>query len=57
MVLRSPIDDVIERANAFGLKASNNKAEYESLIIRLQMTHLCGARNLEASCDSQLVVE
>jgi len=55
--LLSPSNDEIERAVAFGFKASNNEAEYEALLIGMQMAHLCGARNLEIKCDSQLVVE
>jgi len=57
VVLRSPDNDMIERAVAFGFKASSNEAEYEALIIGLQRAHLCGAQNLEVNCDSQLVVE
>uniref|UniRef100_A0A5B7BB47 Reverse transcriptase domain-containing protein n=1 Tax=Davidia involucrata TaxID=16924 RepID=A0A5B7BB47_DAVIN len=56
ITLQNPEGSVIERAIAFGFKASNNEAEYEALIIGLQMAQLCGVERLKAYSDSQLVV-
>ncbi|KAL0456616.1 UNVERIFIED_CONTAM: hypothetical protein Slati_1000800 [Sesamum latifolium] len=39
------------------LKASNNEAEYEALVIGLRMAHETGAKHLLAYSDSQLVVK
>ena len=37
------------------LHASNNKAEYEALIVGLRLAHGLKLRNIHAYCDSQLV--
>ncbi|KAL0433975.1 UNVERIFIED_CONTAM: hypothetical protein Slati_2731800 [Sesamum latifolium] len=39
------------------LKASNNEAEYEALVIGMRMAHETGAKHLLAYSDSQLVVK
>ena len=41
----------------FDFQASNNKAEYEAIIARLNLTHFMEADQLEVSNDSQLVVK
>ena len=40
----------------FGFKASSNKAEYEALIMGLNLTKEIKVESLEIYCDSQLVV-
>ena len=40
----------------FGFKASNNKAEYEALIVGLHLAHELQVRNVKIFNDSQLVV-
>ena len=56
VVLRTPEGVDLERAVAFKLKASNNEAEYEALILGLHLAEICGASKLVVHCDSQLVV-
>ena len=56
VVLQTPEGIKLERAVTFGFKASNNEAEYEALILGLQLAEVCGATNLIAHCDFQLVV-
>ena len=41
----------------FGFRASNNEAEYETLIAGLNLTHFMEADQLKVSSDSQLVVK
>ena len=56
VVLRTPEGVDLERAVAFKFRASNNEAEYEALILGIQLAKICGASKLVAHCDSQLVV-
>ena len=51
--------DGIDMAYAlrFGFQASNNEAEYEAVIARLNLAHSVEADQLEVSNDSQLVVK
>ena len=41
---------------AFGFKASNNEAEYDTLIIDIQLAKVWGSVILKAYCDSQMAV-
>ena len=41
----------------FGFQASNNKAEYEAVIAKLNLAHSIEADQLEICSDSQLVVK
>ena len=41
----------------FGFQASNNEAEYEAVIVRLNLAHSMEADQLEICSDSQLVVK
>ena len=41
----------------FGFQASNNKAEYEAVIVGLNLAHFMEADQLEICSDSQLVVK
>ena len=56
VVLRTPEGVDLVRAVAFKFKASNNEAEYEALILGIQLAKICGASKLVAHCDSQLVI-
>ena len=46
----------IEYALRFGFQASNNEAEYEAVIVGLNLTHSMEVDQLEVCSDSQLVV-
>ena len=47
----------MEYALRFGFQASNNKAEYEAVIVELNIAHSVEADQLEICNDSQLVVK
>ena len=47
----------VEYALKFGFQASNNEAEYETVIAGLNLTHSMEADQLEVSSDSQLGVK
>ncbi|XP_013733765.2 uncharacterized protein LOC106437417 [Brassica napus] len=53
--LQSPIGELIRQSFSFGFTASNNEAEYESLIAGLRLAKAVKAKRLSAYCDSQLV--
>ncbi|KAL0449479.1 UNVERIFIED_CONTAM: hypothetical protein Slati_1504300 [Sesamum latifolium] len=57
IVITSPQDEDLEFAVKFDFKASNNEAEYETLVIGMKMTHEAGAKHLIAYSDSQLIVK
>ncbi|KAK4395961.1 hypothetical protein Sango_1750400 [Sesamum angolense] len=57
IVITSPQGDDKQFAIRFEFKASNNKVEYEVLIIGMGMAHEVGARRLIAYSDSQLIVK
>jgi len=38
-------------------KASNNEAEYEALIARIELCYTTGADSVQAFSDSQLVIQ
>ena len=46
----------VEYALRFGFQASNNEAEYEAVIVGLNLAHSIEADQLEVNNDSQLVV-
>ncbi|KAF8095200.1 hypothetical protein N665_0339s0069 [Sinapis alba] len=54
--LQSPTGELIRQSFSFGFAASNNEAEYESLIARLRLAKAVKAKRVSAYCDSQLVV-
>ncbi|XP_024197310.1 uncharacterized protein LOC112200500 [Rosa chinensis] len=56
ILLISPGDQVYEYAFKFVFKASNNAAEYEALIVGLQISRELGVQHLSIFSDSQLVV-
>ena len=47
----------MEYALRFGFQASNNEAEYEAVIVGLNLAHSMEADQLEVSSDSQFVVK
>ncbi|XP_048615560.1 uncharacterized protein LOC106420647 [Brassica napus] len=53
--LQSPTGELIRQSFSFGFPASNNEAEYESLIAGLRLAKALKAKRLSAYCDSQLV--
>ncbi|XP_013699873.2 uncharacterized protein LOC106403603 [Brassica napus] len=53
--LQSPTGELIRQSFSFGFTASNNEAEYESLIAGLRLAKAVKAKRLSAYCDSQLV--
>ncbi|GAV57616.1 RVT_3 domain-containing protein [Cephalotus follicularis] len=56
LVLTSPDDWTLEYALRFRFKATNNKAEWEALIVGLTIAKHSEVQKIEASSDSQLVV-
>ena len=56
LILTSPEGIDIEYALRFGFQASNNEAEYEAVIARLNLAHSIEVDQLEVCSDSQLVV-
>ena len=57
LILTSPDGIDTEYAIRFGFQASNNEAEYEAIIVGLNLAHFVEADKLEVSNDSQLVVK
>ena len=57
LILTSPDGIDVEYALRFGFQASNNEAEYEAVIVGLNLAHSIEADQLEVSSDSQLVVK
>ena len=57
LILTSPNGIDKEYALRFGFRASNNKAEYEAVIVGLNLFHFMEAYQLEVSSDSQLMVK
>ncbi|XP_013624189.1 PREDICTED: uncharacterized protein LOC106330227 [Brassica oleracea var. oleracea] len=53
--LQSPTGELIRQSFSFGFPASNNEAEYESLIAGLRLAKAVKANRLSVYCDSQLV--
>ena len=50
--LQSPTGELIRQSFSFGFAASNNEAEYESLIAGLRLAKAVKAKRLSAYCDS-----
>ncbi|KAG7559607.1 Ribonuclease H-like superfamily [Arabidopsis thaliana x Arabidopsis arenosa] len=53
--LQSPYGEVIEQSFCLAFNASNNEAEYESLLAGLRLAIGIGITKLRTFCDSQLV--
>src|SRR3954467_5240335 len=56
VVFISPQNHIILRAFSFTEPCTNNVAEYNALLIGLQLAHRLGVRKLQAYGDSELVV-
>jgi len=56
VVLEGPGDLLLEQALQFGFKATNNQAEYEAILVRMNLAYDMGAREVTCKSDSQLVV-
>ena len=56
IVFISPQNHVLPRAFSLTEPCSNNVAEYNALIISLQLAHEMGVRYLEAYGDSKLII-
>ena len=56
LILTSPEGIDIEYALRFGFRTSNNEAEYEAVIVGLNLAHSLEVDQLEVYSDSQLVV-
>ena len=57
LILTSPEGIDVEYALRFDFQASNKEAEYEAVIVGLNLAHSMEADQLEVSSDSQLVVK
>ena len=55
--MTSPDGVDVEYALRFGFQASNNKAEFEAVIVVFTLAHSMEADQLEVCSDSQLVVK
>ena len=56
VVFISPQNHVLPRAFSLTESCSNNVAEYNALLIGLQLAHRMGVRYLEAYSDSKLII-
>ena len=56
LVLISPERVIIEKSMRLGFSATNNKAEYETLLVRMTMVQEMGGKVMEIFPDSRLVV-
>ena len=56
LVLISPERVIIEKSMRLGFSATNNKAEYETLLVRMTMVQEMGGKVMEIFSDSRLVV-
>ncbi|XP_011071463.1 uncharacterized protein LOC105156901 [Sesamum indicum] len=55
ILIQGPKDVEIEVAARLSFSMTNNEAEYEALILGLELAHEAGARDLEVFTDSQLI--
>ena len=56
LVLISPERIIIKKSMRLGFSATNNKAEYETLLVRMTMVQEMGEKVMEIFSDSRLVV-
>ena len=56
LVLISPERVIIEKSMRLGFSATNNKTEYETLLVRMTMVQEMGGKVMEIFTDSRLVV-
>ncbi|XP_074372224.1 uncharacterized protein LOC141712950 [Apium graveolens] len=57
MILISPKNFIIRQAILFGLKVTNNEAEYEALLAKMRLSKSLDVKSLHAYTDSQLFVK
>ena len=55
VVIITPDETVIEQSIRLDFKASNNEAEYEAILARLNSAETLGAKHLIIYCDSLLI--
>ena len=55
VVIQTPKGDEIECMIQLDFPMTNNEAEYEALVARLDLTKATGARNVIVHCDSQVI--
>ena len=55
LVLRSPEGDVVECMIRLDFPTTNNKAEYEALVVGLDLARAAGATSIVIYCDSQVI--
>ena len=53
----SPKRIIIEKSLRLGFSATNNEAEYETLLVRMTIVHRMGGKAVEVFSDSRLVVD
>ena len=56
VVLTTPDGSIIEQSYTLGFRATNNEAEFETVIAGLKMATTLGIMELEVRCDSLLTV-
>jgi len=56
VVLEGPGDLFLEQALQFGFRATNNQAEYEALLVGLNLSYDMGAREVTCKSNSQVMV-
>ena len=56
LVVVSPERIIIEKSLRLGFSATNNEAEYETLLVGMAMIQKIGGRTVEMFLDSRLVV-
>ena len=56
LVLMSPEKITIEKSLRLGFSATNNEAEYETLLMRMMMVLKMGGKMVKVYSDSKLVV-
>ena len=55
MVLLSPKGDVVECIIRLDFPTTNNEAEYEELVVGLDLARAAGATSIVIYCDSQVI--
>ena len=56
IVCTTPERPIIKQYFTLGFPASNNRVEYEAVLVRLRMAITLGVAGVEVRCDSSLVV-
>ena len=56
IIIISPKKSVIEKSLRIGFSATNNKAEYEALLVGMTMVQRMGGKGVEVFSDLRLVV-